>query len=222
MNTYKKGWLYAISSDTYAPSGIYKLGYTEKPGLLEDEVNRSLIQRYGTTLVNPVVISLIPVAHPKQAETAVFLRLKDYRIQKELFQADFETIIKPVLVWAQNEFNINEPYEIREEILSKLVTRLRKKEKKYVNDYQLSTETGFWLQSKYGNLSSYNQNIVQMLIQLPHPCRMHSNIEWFKMPENQQILGRRQGDFRFVCNERNWDRKDPNLHGFLKELLNRL
>ena len=54
----KIGWIYVISCEMYKKENIVKIGYTEKPDLIEEEVKISLLQRYGTTLIDPYIISL--------------------------------------------------------------------------------------------------------------------------------------------------------------------
>ena len=41
----KIGWIYVISCDMYKKENIVKIGYTEKPDLIEEEVKISLLQR---------------------------------------------------------------------------------------------------------------------------------------------------------------------------------
>ena len=92
MSDPKIGWIYIITCEMYEKDGIVKIGYTEKPDLIEEEVKISLIQRYGTTLLNPQVYSLTKVSNPKQAEKHVFTELIDLKIKKEMFKSDFTRI----------------------------------------------------------------------------------------------------------------------------------
>lgn len=222
-NIIKKGWLYVVTSDTYVADNIYKIGFTEKPGLLESEVRTSLIHQYGTALINPSVIMLIQVAHPKQAESEVFTRLKDYKLQKELYRADFETVIKPQMLWAEHEFKVDDVYEIREEVLQKLLNRLSKKERKIVFDISFASELSFWITSKWNDLSQNNRCHLQQLAQMmPQPSITRSDMQWEKIPQNMNVVSMRKSTFNFVCTAfNNWDRKDPNLHAFLKELIDK-
>ena len=55
----KMGWIYVITCDMYDKDNLKKIGFTEKIGLLEEEVRTSLIQRYGTTLMSPKILYLI-------------------------------------------------------------------------------------------------------------------------------------------------------------------
>jgi hypothetical protein len=221
-NIIKKGWLYAVSSDNYAHDGFVKLGFCEKPGMTAEEVKLSLCQRYGTSLVNPRVIWLAPVSHPKQAEKEVFALLKDYRVAKEIFKADFEQFIKPTLIWAEKEFQINEPYEIRENVLHKLLSRLSKKERKIVYDINFMNDFRYWLTNNSNNLHPNNRNKVYAIAQMCGPCIVNSSMDWHKSLENNHVVNVRKSEYRLFCNERNWDRKDPLLHLFLKGMLDRL
>ena len=88
----KIGWIYVISCEMYKKENIVKIGYTEKPDLIEEEVKISLLQRYGTTLIDPYIISLTKVSNPKQAEKYVFTKLIDIKIKKEIFKAEYDNI----------------------------------------------------------------------------------------------------------------------------------
>jgi hypothetical protein len=90
------GFIYCITCPIYEIDDIYKLGYTAKVATIE-EVKSSLLIRYGTTLISPNCVSIFPVYQPNKAEKELFMMLKDYNIQNELFKADYNTIIDPAL-----------------------------------------------------------------------------------------------------------------------------
>ena len=84
----KQGWLYCITAAIYKANDTYKCGYTATKGL-EEEIAKSLQQRYGTTFPNPEILYLKRVSHPKKAEGKLLEQLLPYREEgKELITAD--------------------------------------------------------------------------------------------------------------------------------------
>ena len=81
-----------IRPSVYSPSQV-----KDDPDLIEEEVRNALIQRYGTTLINPVIHSLTKVSNPKQAEKHVFTELIDLKIKKEIFKSDYTRIDTVIL-----------------------------------------------------------------------------------------------------------------------------
>jgi hypothetical protein len=219
MSDPKIGWIYVITCEMYEKDGIVKIGYTEKPDLIEEEVKSSLIQRYGTTLLNPVVYSLTKVANPKQAEKHVFTELIDLKVKKEIFKSEF-TRIDSVLHGLRSLFNPDIPYKIPEELLEKLLARLRKKAPKIAKDISYQQCFFNWIQNNKGTLSSQNQcNVGYLLNNFPNPCVIGSHFDWTKRPENQPALKMRTVTVEQTFISNNWDRLDKQLHTFLKNLL---
>ena len=217
----KKGWLYVLTCEHYKRDDLYKIGFTEKPGELEDDVKKQLLQRYGTYLINSEIIMLVPVSYPKDAESEVFKRLKDYRHQKEIFKADFNSIIRPQIIWAQTEYNITEPYEIREEILTKILHQFSKKGNKIINDIDIYTRLKEWLYINLGKINVQNQNIIrQYLMNNFGNFTMVGVTNWKKLPQNIATHNMRKSQFNQVCDVRSgYDRKDKKLHAFLKDMI---
>jgi hypothetical protein len=221
MTVPKIGWIYVITCDLYDKEGIMKMGYTEKPDMLEEQVRSSLIQRYATTLISPRILALVKIAYPKEAEKALFEKLKEKKHAKEIFKCNFETDISPVLSWLSNEFQADAPHEIRLEILEKLLCRLRKKTKAIVRDLSYQRRLFDYIQLNSNGLYSNNQSILYNLMNtMPHPNITRSDMEWFNIPENANIIPMRTMRVEFAfTNPHNWDRKDPKLHEFLKKIL---
>lgn len=215
----KQGWIYAITCDMYERDGIIKLGYTEKPDFIEEEVRTSLMSRYATTLIQPKILALIKVAHPKEAEKALFAKLKDYKFAREIFKCDFDKCVVPALEWLKTEFDPIQPYMIREEVLEKLLNKLRKKHKKLAYDLTLAREVFNWISRESGTLTSRNhQHLNGFMNMFPNPYVINTTTEWHKIPENQTVVRMRLANTNQLFNLNNWDRYDPNLHPFLKRL----
>ena len=100
------GYIYCITNSQYKFDDTYKLGYTAINLPLED-AKKKLLQRYETYFVNAECMMLFLVRQPIKAETRLFDLLRDYNTQKEIFKADYYTIIKPALEQIKNEFNID-------------------------------------------------------------------------------------------------------------------
>jgi hypothetical protein len=90
------GWIYCMTCPSLACDDTYKLGYTAKVATTE-EVQSSLISRYGTYWIDPMCMALFPVRQPNKAEQYLFSLLEDFQVQKEHYKADYGTIIKPAL-----------------------------------------------------------------------------------------------------------------------------
>jgi hypothetical protein len=218
MTDPKIGWIYVITCEMYKKDGIVKIGYTEKPDLIEEEVKTALIQRYGTTLLNPVVHSLTKVSNPKQAEKHVFTELIDLKIQKEIFKSDF-TRIDSVICSLKKIFNPDIPYKIPEELLEKLLARLRKKASKIARDINYQQCFFNWVENNKSTLSFQNQNNLNYLLNnFPNPCTIGSHFDWTKKAENQPALNMRTLIVHQTFLSNNWDRFDKELNKFLKNL----
>lgn len=215
----KIGWIYVISCEMYKKENIVKIGYTEKPDLIEEEVKISLLQRYGTTLIDPYIVSLTKVSNPKQAEKYVFTKLIDIKIKKEIFKADYDNI-NNVISGLKSIFNPDVPYKITEDILEKLLCRLRKKSNKIARDLNYQQSFFSYIQNHKNVLSCGNQSILTyMLNNMPNPCSIGSHFDWTKKVENQSILKMRINCIEHTFIHNNWDRFDKELHAFLKKVL---
>lgn len=220
----KTGWIYVVTCDMYDNEGILKMGYTEKPDMLEEQVRTALIQRYATTLINPRILALVRVAYPKEAEKALFEKLNEKKHAKEIFKCSFEMDVSPILSWLTTEFHPDEPYEIRMEVLEKLLCRLRKKNKLLVRDLAHERRMFDHIQRHMNTLYPNNQSIMcNLMNNMPRPCVTRSDMEWFKIPENKHVLPTRTSHADYIfTNPNNWNRKDPELHAFLVRLLNNI
>ena len=113
-----KGWLYAITCSVYKmvvtaslrEHPYYKLGFSTwhpcpdgaSPETIDEyasKVLKRLNNRYCTSLIDPVVIAIIPVDCALDAEEELFDLLKHHRIheKREVFCADFEETIRPAM-----------------------------------------------------------------------------------------------------------------------------
>lgn len=97
------GYIYCITNDNYKVDDIYKLGYTAVKKPIE-EVKHRLLKRYETYFINAECINIFKVYKPVKAEKQLFELLNDYNIQKEMFKADYETVIKPTMDLIEKEF----------------------------------------------------------------------------------------------------------------------
>lgn len=88
----------------YDSSNFKKIGFTEKVGLLEEEVRTSLLQRYATTLMCPRILQLVKVSNPRRAEKRTFQILEKFRIDKEIFKVDM-TEVRSALQVVQRSFH---------------------------------------------------------------------------------------------------------------------
>ena len=126
------GWIYVITCDMYDNENIKKIGYTDKIGILEEDVRTSLLQRYATTLICPRILQLIKVSNPRKAEKKTFEILKKFRFDKEIFKVDISEVQSALQV-IQKEFPPE--YEgITKDDLEKFLCKIRKKEKKLARD----------------------------------------------------------------------------------------
>jgi hypothetical protein len=213
------GWIYVISCKMYEEKNYKKIGFTEKNGLLEEEVKSSLLQRYSTTLLDPSILSLVRVSSPRQAEKKIFSLLEKYRVDKEVFCIDYHDIL-PALQTIQKDFSPSEQ-GINKDVLEKLLCRIRKKENKLTKDLMIQKSFCDWIYSNKFMCNNNNQQILNCFLNnLPNPCIVGTNFDWTKRPENQNILIMRKAHILQSFEIHNWDRSDLNLHQFLKNLLN--
>ena len=212
------GWIYVISCDMYDKDNFKKIGFTDKVGLLEEEVRTSLLQRYATTLICPRILQLIKVSNPRKAEKRIFELLEKFRIDKEIFKVDIRDIQIAIEV-IQKEFPPG--YEgISKDDLEKLLCKIRKKEKKLARDLPYQQTFSNWIQDNKRMCSVQNQQNLSFFINnMVNPCVTGSHFDWTKRPENQNALNTRMANVRNSFQPNNWDCTDPNLQSFLKKLL---
>ena len=212
------GWIYALTCSMYDRDGIIKLGYVEKPNMIEDEVKTSLLQRYGTTLVDPRVLLLYHVSNPKQAEKELFILLIEHKLKNEIFKIGID-IITPVFIQLQQKYNPNVPYMIAEPLLEKLLVKMKKKAKRIARDLQLQQNISNWIYSNSNMLSNVNRNNISYFTNnMPNPSTIGSHFDWTKKPENQNALNMRILCVNSTFQINNWDKTDIKLHEFLKRL----
>ena len=213
------GWIYVITCDMYDNDNFKKIGFTEKIGILEEDVRTSLLQRYGTTLISPKILYLVKVSNPRKAEKKTFEILEKFRIDKEIFKVDISEVHSALQV-IQKEFPPG--YEgISKDDLEKLLCKIRKREKKLARDLPYQQDFSQWInENKRILLSQNQQNLTFFINNMVNPCITGSHFDWTKRPENQNALNSRMAHVRnsFQPNI-GWDCLDPNLHGFLKNLL---
>ena len=213
------GWIYVITCDMYDKDNLKKIGFTEKVGLLEEEVQTSLLQRYATTLLCPKIVQLIKVSNPRKAEKRTFELLEKFRIDKEIFKVDIADVQSALQV-VQKEFPPGQ-IGITKDDLEKLLCKIRKKEKKLARDLPYQHDFSQWInENKRPLLSQNQQNLTYFINNMVNPCVTGSHFDWTKRPENQNSLNSRVAHVRnsFQANI-GWDCSDPNLQGFLKKLL---
>ena len=212
------GWIYVITCDMYDKDNLKKIGFTEKIGLLEEEVRTSLIQRYGTTLMSPKILYLIKVSNPRKAEKRTFEILEKFRIDKEIFKVDMVEIQSALQV-IQKEFSPDQT-GITKDDLEKLLCKIRKKENKLARNLPYQQTFSNWIYENKRICSVQNQqNLTYFINNMVNPCMVGSHYDWTKKPENQNALNSRMAHVRNSFQPNNWDCTDPNLQGFLKKLL---
>ena len=212
------GWIYVITCDMYDNTNFKKIGFTEKIGLLEEEVRTSLLQRYATTLICPRILQLVKVSNPRQAEKKTFEILEKFRIDKEIFKVDIAEIQLALQV-IQKEFSPDQT-GITKDDLEKLLCKIRKKENKLARNLPYQQTFSNWIYENKRICSVQNQqNLTYFINNMVNPCMVGSHYDWTKKPENQNALNTRMANVRNSFQPNNWDCTDPNLQGFLKKLL---
>lgn len=212
------GWIYVITCSMYDEKNYKKIGFTEKNGMLEEDVRTSLLQRYSTTLLNPVILSLVRVSSPRQAEKKIFTILEKYRIDKEVFCINLNEIT-PAIQVIQKDFSPSDQ-GINKDVLEKLLCKIRKKENKLTKDLMFQRSFCDWIYSNKSMCNQNNQSNLNCFINnMPNPCIVGTNFDWTKRPENQNALRMRKVHIIQSFEIYNWDRSDLNLHQFLKNLL---
>lgn len=155
------GYIYCITNSQYEIDDIYKLGYTSNK-INKDEVERKLLQRYGTYFINPLIKELFIVNKPIQAEKELFELLKDYNIQNEMFKADYDIEIKPILIHIKNKYNIDNNTIV---LPDTQINKLNKKLKTRFNSYSKEPEKlREYFMSNFSKLNKKNMNIFHTII----------------------------------------------------------
>ena len=212
------GWIYVVGCPLYDAQGLRKIGYTAQATTLEDEVKRKLIQRYETTLPEAVVAYLVRVAHPRTAEQHLFRRLGDCRYSKELFRVDAGRLERELL-FLRSEYSITAPFLLRDDVLARLVGRLRGKVKKLARDTKLVNSVQDWARESARCLGVDNSmKVTHGFNHITMPNMYSSICHWSKLKENSHVLPMRINDFKQLLSG-NWDRRDLGLGAFLKVLL---
>jgi len=202
----------------YDNNNFKKIGFTEKVGLLEEEVRISLLQRYATTLIFPRILQLVKVSNPRKAEKKTFEILEKFRIDKEIFKVDIVDVQSALQV-IQKEFPPGQT-GITKDDLEKLLCKIRKKEKKLARDLPYQQTFSNWIRENKGTCNFQNQqNLTYFINNMVNPCVTGSHFDWTKKSENQNALNSRMAHVRNSFEPNNWDCSDPNIQGFLKKLL---
>ena len=109
-----------------------------------------------------------------KAEKKLFSLLDDYRYQKELFKADYDTIIKPALLQIEAEFSKYEEKDYKL-ILRPKIVRLSKKMKTLGKNTQYSSNVQNYIFSQNSckesdKLNQTNYNFFYHVFSLYHNC----------------------------------------------------
>jgi len=212
------GYIYCITNSQYKFDDTYKLGYTAINLPLED-VKKKLLQRYETYFVNAECIMIFLVKQPINAEKRLFELLKDYNIQKEMFKADYETIIKPALEKIKTEFNI----DIKVDNKSKYIGKINKITKKIAYYSKNIRELNIFICKQFCLMPNEKLNQVNCI----NIQNIRSKFENFENLTIQNRIGKQKidkslydnlkRDFEFILNNMDYD--DINLNLFLGNLL---
>lgn len=212
------GYIYCITNSQYKFDDTYKLGYTAINLPLED-VKKKLLQRYETYFVNAECIMIFLVKQPINAEKRLFELLKDYNIQKEMFKADYETIIKPALEKIKTEFNI----DIKVDNKSKYIGKINKITKKIAYYSKNIRELNIFICKQFCLMPNEKLNQANCI----NIQNIRSKFENFENLTIQNRIGKQKidkslynnlkKDFEFILNNIDYD--DINLNLFLDNLL---
>ena len=212
------GYIYCITNSKYKIDDIYKLGYTAAKMTI-DEIRAKLLQRYETYFIDAECVHLFQVFNPVKAEKKLFSLLDDYRYQKELFKADYDTIIKPALLQTETEFS---KYEEKDNklILRPKIVRLSKKMKTLGKNTPYSSNVQNYIFSQNSckesdKLNQTNYNCFYNVYSLYHNCCAMLNM--LPNKEKKINLDRLERDIlnQFNC----LDYKDKNLPEFINNFL---
>lgn len=213
------GYIYCITNSHYKFDDTYKLGYTAINIPLED-AKKKLLQRYETYFVNAECMMLILVRQPIKAERRLFELLRDYNTQKEMFKADYDTIIKPAMEQVIKEFNMDVKVDNKDRYTGK-ISKINKKIPYYSRNICSFIILLNEQQSLYGasdKLSTANEQIIQMLRSHceRYDCMVNKNIHFKKGDKkvHYDLLSVNML-FSFKC----FDWEDFNLNKFLDKLI---
>lgn len=212
------GYIYCITNSHYKFDDTYKLGYTAINLPLED-TKKKLLQRYETYFVNAECMMLFLVKQPINAEKKLFELLKDYNIQKEMFKADYETIIKPALEKIKVEFNI----DIKVDNKSKYIDKINKINKRITYYSKNIRKLNIFICKQFCLMPNEKLNQVNSI----NIQNIRSKFENFENLTIQNCIGKQKidkslydnlkRDFEFILNNIDYD--DVNLNLFLDNLL---
>ncbi len=206
-----------ISCPMYETEGICKIGYTIKPGLLKNEVEKSLIQRYGTTLVKPYVYKLVNVSQPREAETAIFEKISHYHYSKEIFKIELEKLDSE-LDWLQDKFKINGICDIPMNTYDKCINKLKSKITKISRNPTIDNDLLYWINCNNKDLHFINSNNLNRISSLRRPIVTSSKTHWTKIQQNANILSSRKDELNIIFST-GWNFQDYNLLSFLKNFI---
>ena len=87
-----KGRLYCITCPIYKTQNLYKIGITSKVGF-DEEIQKHLIQRYKTTLIDPEIMFLKIISFPQKAEKQILEELFEFRNKNtEMLTIDYDKL----------------------------------------------------------------------------------------------------------------------------------
>jgi len=179
------GFIYCITNSKYKIEEIYKLGYTASKRPI-DEVRNKLIKRYETYFIDTECILLVAVFNPVKAEKKLFDLLDDYRYQKEMFKADYETIIKPAIDLIESDFSKYEPKDNRA-ILRPKIARLSKKIRIYAKNNKMGrNEIDYYITSQNSCKETDRLNDENKLCFFRVNCLYHNCSGMLYMLDNKQ------------------------------------
>ncbi len=212
------GYIYCITNSQYKFDDTYKLGYTAINLPIED-AQKKLLQRYETYFVNADCMMLFLVRQPIKAERRLFELLREYNTQKEMFKADYDTIIKPALEQIRNEFNIDIKVDNKDRYIGK-INKVVKKITYYSKNIRALTifiSNHFTLMPNeklngkncinIQNISSKFQNYDSMTIQY----------RIAKQKVDKGLLDNLMREIEVILNNMDYD--DVNLNTFLDNIL---
>ena len=212
------GYIYCITNSQYKFDDTYKLGYTAINLPLED-VKKKLLQRYETYFVNAECMMLFLVRQPIKAETRLFDLLRDYNTQKEIFKADYDTIIKPALEQIKNEFNI----DIKVDNKGRYIGKIDKVVKK-ITSYSKNINTLTIFISKQFSLMPNEKlngknciNIQSISAKFQNYESMTTQYRIAKQKVDKGLLDNLKREVEVILNNMDYD--DVNLNIFLDNIL---
>ena len=212
------GYIYCITNSKYKIDDIYKLGYTAAKMTI-DEIRTKLLQRYETYFIDAECVNLFQVFNPVKAEKKLFSILDDYRYQKELFKADYDTIIKPALLKIEEEFSKYEEKDYKLILTPKMV-RLSKKMKTLGKNNPNSSDVQNYIFSQNSSkesdkLNRTNYSCFFKVYSLYHNCCTML----YMLPNKEKKLNLDRLETN-ILNEFNClDYKDKNLPEFINNFL---